>query len=109
MGRTWGLDQGEEAPEQEPVDENLREVLGEVMSCLEGIESAEPDYPTDPIHATAEIVEAAGLLQKAALDATYGNENPKKVYEATVVSMATALRFLLNFENMEPRPSPVIT
>lgn len=106
-----------EAPVKEPEVSGSLGVMrsGDVDRALNSFEeellraeSKFPSFPIDPVHAAAVVVEEAGELQQAALQATYENGFMEAmVKEATHVG-AMALRFLLNVDAMRCRVSDQI-
>ncbi len=69
---------------------------------LERAERKFPNFPTDPIHAAAIVVEEAGELQKAALQLTYEAGISEDMLDEAVQVGAMALRFIFNFQKLKP-------
>jgi NTP pyrophosphatase (non-canonical NTP hydrolase) len=72
---------------------------------LERAESKFPVFPADPIHAAAILQEEAGELIRAALQFTYEGGSFDAMKNEAVQVGAMALRFLVNIESMQVRPS----
>lgn len=79
--------------------------------CLDELRKAEkkfPTYPIDPIHAACVVAEESGELQQAVLQQTYEGGLPDNTLKEAFHTMASALRFIINFEDMKTRPSKQI-
>jgi NTP pyrophosphatase (non-canonical NTP hydrolase) len=72
---------------------------------LERAESKFPGFPTDPVHAAAILQEESGELIQAALQFTYEGGSFDAMKKEAVQVGAMALRFLVNIESMQVRPS----
>ena len=55
-----------------------------------------PDWPSDPVHASAIIGEESGELTQAALDFYYRGEGTARMMEECIQVGAMALRFLMH-------------
>jgi NTP pyrophosphatase (non-canonical NTP hydrolase) len=67
-----------------------------------------PGFPIDPVHAAAVLQEEAGELVQATLQLTYENGSIDAVKKEAAQVGAMAIRFLVNLENMQCRPSDQI-
>lgn len=85
--------------------DKLDRAVDAVFKELRKAEHKFPGFPTDPIHAVAILAEECGELQQACLDWTYGRGEKKQVYDEAIQCAAMSLRFLFNYNKMEPRPS----
>lgn len=83
------------------VESEIQKIKTELARAI----SKHPYFPVDPIHAAAVIGEEAGELVQAALQVTYENGNWSRLREEAVQVGAMALRFLINIEHMECKPS----
>ena len=66
-----------------------------------------PRWPTDPIHASGIVLEEAGELMKAVMEATYEphKSGPDEVRAEVIQLAAMAHRFLMSLELYEYTPS----
>ena len=55
-----------------------------------------PNWPTDPIHASAILAEESGELTQACLDYVYRDADGKAAFDEAIQCGAMALRFLVN-------------
>ena len=81
------------------------EVIDRVFDALRKAEKLHPGFPTDPIHASAIVTEELGELERAALQWTYEESGKAAVAREAAHTAAMGIRFLLNIDNMVPRPS----
>lgn len=64
-----------------------------------------PFMPEDIIHSAAIVSEKSGELQKEVLQYTYENGSLSDVIKEAVQVAVTAIRFLMNIEDMKKKPS----
>jgi hypothetical protein len=74
-----------------------------IKAGLEKAEAKHPQFPTDPIHAAAIVVEEAGELQQAALQYVYEKGRGEDLIEEAIHVGAMALRFLINANDFKKR------
>lgn len=79
----------------------IETVLIRVLAELERAEKLHPDWPRNPIHAGAVVVEEAGELIQAALNADEKKASRHLMMTEAVHTAAMALRFLKNFDDEE--------
>jgi NTP pyrophosphatase (non-canonical NTP hydrolase) len=83
----------------------FEQAIKAIVAELDRAQIKFPNYPADPIHAAAIIVEEAGELQQAALQATYENGSIIKMEREAVQVGAMALRFLIWFDKLKCKKS----
>lgn len=84
--------------------DGFQTIIRDVIAELTRAESLHPNWPSDPIHAVAVLVEEVGELTQKCLQATH---EPRKgvtideVREEAVQAAAMGLRFLVNFHRYQ--------
>jgi NTP pyrophosphatase (non-canonical NTP hydrolase) len=64
-----------------------------------------PEWPEDPVHAAAVVVEEAGELMRASLRYTYEDKHMVEMVDEAVQVGAMAVRFINNIMAFKKRPS----
>jgi hypothetical protein len=83
-------------------------IIDAIINEVKRAEAKFPNWPTDMIHAAAIVNEESGELTQAALKWTYeGGEIIEAQKEAVQVA-CTAIRFLMNFQNLHYLPHPTM-
>ena len=75
------------------------DIFGEILKELERAESIHPDWPDDPIHAAAIMMEEAGEVVKAVNDAVEKGSDTEDCKTEAIHTAAMCIRFLKNFES----------
>ena len=90
----------------------LKVKIADILECfvteMKRAEKKHPGWPTDPIHAAAILQEEAGELAQAANQFVYEVEEKSFMKEEAIQVGAMALRFLLNFDHLDSRPSEIV-
>lgn len=78
----------------------LESVVLQITNELQRARRSFPEWPDDPLHAIAIIVEELGELQRAALHRVYEPEKsiPGNLREEALQAGAMCMRFLLNMD-----------
>lgn len=74
------------------------DIVGEILKELERAESIHPEWPDDPIHAAAIMMEEAGEVVKAVNDAVEKGSDTDDCKMEAIHTAAMCIRFLKNFE-----------
>lgn len=73
-------------------------VLAQIFSEVERAEKLHPDWPTNPIHQAAIVMEEAGELIRACNCYSETKTGKKDIATEAVQTAASAIRFLKNLE-----------
>ncbi len=73
----------------------------EIFAELRSAREKHPLWPNDIIHAAGIVVEEAGEVMKACLQATYENQPGDRARAEAIQTAAMAIRFVLNYDEMQ--------
>lgn len=80
-------------------DERIKQrlkIVAEILGELTRAEALHPQWPRDPVHQAAILVEEAGETMQAALDFYYHDKPLDKIRMEAIQTGAMAIRLLLN-------------
>lgn len=78
------------------------EISNLVLESLIKAKTKFPEWPIDPVHAAAIVVEEAGELQQAALQYCYEDGGIEQIKKEALHTAAMAFRILQNIETLIP-------
>lgn len=74
-------------------------IISEILMEIERAESIHPDWPADPIHAAAIMMEEAGEVVKAVNDSVEKGSYTEDCKTEAIHAAAMCIRFLKNFDS----------
>jgi NTP pyrophosphatase (non-canonical NTP hydrolase) len=78
----------------EPIPFPEFQVIKKIVLEYNEAKNKHPEWPTDPIHASAIVAEEAGELTRATLQHTYENGRLEDAEKEAIQVAVTAIRFL---------------
>lgn len=76
------------------VPQNSVSIFEAIVEELTKAKSKHPEWPNDPVHASAIVAEESGELTRASLHLIYEDGDMKDVVKEAVQTAVTAIRFL---------------
>lgn len=77
------------------------DIVGEILTELERAETIHPNWPTDPIHAAAIMMEEAGEVVKAVNDSVEKGSDTENCKTEAIHAAAMCIRFLKNISTYD--------